>query len=565
MAKYGAKRRPLSCEMNLSVIQEEGLDSLRQQGPARGHPRLEKRRSLSVTNDFMLKWNEVASEGEDEQGHDGGAGEEEPERGEESWDGAAGLAQLPFVDRQATADDGGDLSEGGLSEGETLSSDECDGADLGGSAGSEPPLRSNAEPFAVSQRRESAPEHTGLVPLLRTMSKTSLDNFEIDSVGRVVVSRARAGRAQSADLSAQKKGRRSPGVLSALWKRTSNIMKRGFQEVDLAASLEFAETSSLFDRRSSYTSQESLPGAYRLSVDNESSPFPVSRRGVNGLRQCDSLENVCDSSHEDQIENGLGLAAQPAAANAISLPHIHHLSDYDDDTAGHDTNTENDQENDLAKSTSGKPRQGKQGNKRSDKSKKTKLKRRRAYYRSQKDGRSKSLTHIDTLGESGMLLPGDEMGGRAGEPPTDKLGVPDPHSVRRRKLSLANKREYESKYAISPPRDLHNTEPEGMLAESREPCVRKSSCREKHERNKMNFPINRTSPQENPMERHAQRASRRRSRTPFALRAQGIRRHENLASCRGFTPPSGARGRIGTPSPWVPRGGAPLPLAGSWY
>ncbi|XP_069998090.1 pleckstrin homology domain-containing family G member 5 isoform X6 [Penaeus vannamei] len=173
--------------------------------------------------------------------------------------------------------------------------------------------------------------------------------------------------------------------------------------------------------------------------NNKSSPFPVSRRGVNGLRQCDSLENVCDSSHEDQIENGLGLAAQPAAANAISLPHIHQLSDYDDDTAGHDTNTENDQDNDLAKSTSGKPRQGKQGNKRSDKSKKTKLKRRRAYYRSQKDGRSKSLTHIDTLGESGMLLPGDEMGGRAGEPPTDKLGVPDPHSVRRRKLSLANK------------------------------------------------------------------------------------------------------------------------------
>ncbi|XP_042879790.1 uncharacterized protein LOC122258102 isoform X2 [Penaeus japonicus] len=68
--------------------------------------------------------------------------------------------------------------------------------------------------------------------------------------------------------------------------------------------------------------------------NNKSSPFPASRRGVNGLRQCDSLENVCDSSHEDQIENGLGLAAQPAAANAISLPHIHQLSDYDDDTAG---------------------------------------------------------------------------------------------------------------------------------------------------------------------------------------------------------------------------------------
>lgn len=275
MAKYGAKRRPLSCEMNLSVIQEEGLDNLRQQGPARGHPRLEKRRSLSVTNDFMLKWNEVAVEGEDEEDHDGGAGEES-ELGEESRDGAAEHAQLSFVDRQATVDDGGDLSEGGeLSEGETLSSDECDGAELGDSAGSGPPLRGNAEPFAVPQRRESAPEHVGLVPLLRTMSKTSLDNFEIDSAGRVVASRPRAGRAQSADLSAQRRGRRSPGVLSALWKRTSNIIKRGFQEVDLATSLEFAETSSLFDRRSSYTSQESLPGAYRLSSDNEVGLLPV--------------------------------------------------------------------------------------------------------------------------------------------------------------------------------------------------------------------------------------------------------------------------------------------------
>ncbi|KAK7079401.1 hypothetical protein SK128_021852 [Halocaridina rubra] len=56
-------------------------------------------------------------------------------------------------------------------------------------------------------------------------------------------------------------------------------------------------------------------------------------------------------------------------------------------------------------------------------------------------GRSKSLTHIDTLGggESGMLLPGEDMEGRSGDASTDKLGVPDAHSVRRRKLSLANK------------------------------------------------------------------------------------------------------------------------------
>lgn len=36
-----------------------------------------------------------------------------------------------------------------------------------------------------------------------------------------------------------------------------------------------------------------------------------------------------------------------------------------------------------------------------------------------------------------MLLQGEEMEGREGA--TDKLGVPDPHSLRRRKLSLATK------------------------------------------------------------------------------------------------------------------------------
>ncbi|XP_066981949.1 uncharacterized protein [Macrobrachium rosenbergii] len=162
--------------------------------------------------------------------------------------------------------------------------------------------------------------------------------------------------------------------------------------------------------------------------NNKSSPIPQTRRAVNGLRQCDSLENVCDSNHDDQIENGLGLAAQPAAANALSLPHIHQLSDYDEDNTNNDSPTENDPEQEV-----------KPTNKRSDKSKKTKLKRRRAYYRTQKDGRSKSLTHIDTLGEPGMLLPGEDMEGRSGDPSTDKLGVPDAHSVRRRKLSLANK------------------------------------------------------------------------------------------------------------------------------
>ncbi|XP_069165825.1 uncharacterized protein [Procambarus clarkii] len=53
------------------------------------------------------------------------------------------------------------------------------------------------------------------------------------------------------------------------------------------------------------------------------------------------------------------------------------------------------------------------------------------------DGRSKSLTHIDTLEDTGMLLSGEEREAR--ESATDKLGVPDPHSLRRRKLSLATK------------------------------------------------------------------------------------------------------------------------------
>ncbi|XP_042879765.1 uncharacterized protein LOC122258102 isoform X1 [Penaeus japonicus] len=328
MAKFGAKRRPLSCEMNLSVIQEEVLDNIRLRGTGRERPRLEKRRSLSVTNDFMLRWNEDAREVEGEKDHGGDVAEEE--QGQEALGRSP---ELSPVDRQDGADDGegsgSDLSKGeGSSEDE--SSDECAGAESGGDAS----VGERAGRLPASQRQETAPTHPGLVPLLRTMSKTSLDNFEIDSTGRVVVSRPRMGRAQSVDLSAPKKGRLGASALSSWWKRTSNLMKRGFLEVDLATSMELAETPPLLDRRNSYTSQESLPGEYRLSPGDESSPFPASRRGVNGLRQCDSLENVCDSSHEDQIENGLGLAAQPAAANAISLPHIHQLSDYDDDTAG---------------------------------------------------------------------------------------------------------------------------------------------------------------------------------------------------------------------------------------
>lgn len=135
------------------------------------------------------------------------------------------------------------------------------------------------------------------------------------------------------------------------------------------------ETSMLADFYFRSYSDEPIAQRAIWSTDERvSSPIPQTRRAVNGLRQCDSLENVCDSNHDDQIENGLGLAAQPAAANALSLPHIHQLSDYDEDNTNNDSPTENDPEQEV-----------KPTNKRSDKSKKTKLKRRRAYYRTQKD------------------------------------------------------------------------------------------------------------------------------------------------------------------------------------
>nr|XP_053645643.1 uncharacterized protein LOC128697766 isoform X2 [Cherax quadricarinatus] len=129
----------------------------------------------------------------------------------------------------------------------------------------------------------------------------------------------------------------------------------------------------------------------------------------------------------------LGVATQPVVSNAFSLPHINQLSDYEDDhVLHHDPPAENGHSHNDNTTTTSKP-----ANKRSDKTKKTKLKRRRAYYRTPKDGRSKSLTHIDTLEDSNMLLSGEEMESREGA--TDKLGVPDPHSLRRRKLSLATK------------------------------------------------------------------------------------------------------------------------------
>nr|XP_053645648.1 uncharacterized protein LOC128697766 isoform X6 [Cherax quadricarinatus] len=170
------------------------------------------------------------------------------------------------------------------------------------------------------------------------------------------------------------------------------------------------------------------------STNDKGSPGPpTSRRNSNTLRQCDSLENVCDTNYGDQLENGLGVATQPVVSNAFSLPHINQLSDYEDDhVLHHDPPAENGHSHNDNTTTTSKP-----ANKRSDKTKKTKLKRRRAYYRTPKDGRSKSLTHIDTLEDSNMLLSGEEMESREGA--TDKLGVPDPHSLRRRKLSLATK------------------------------------------------------------------------------------------------------------------------------
>ncbi|XP_071541745.1 uncharacterized protein [Panulirus ornatus] len=164
------------------------------------------------------------------------------------------------------------------------------------------------------------------------------------------------------------------------------------------------------------------------STNDKGSPGPASRRNSNCLRQCDSLENVCDAGYDEHLDNGLGLAAQPAASNAFSLPHINQLSDYEEEHGLNDPPAENDHEHDPCKPT----------HKRADKGKKTKLKRRRAYYRAPKDGRSKSLTHIDTLEDPSMLLSGEDMEGREGAT-TDKLGVPDPHSLRRRKLSLATK------------------------------------------------------------------------------------------------------------------------------
>ncbi|CAL4060890.1 unnamed protein product [Meganyctiphanes norvegica] len=162
-----------------------------------------------------------------------------------------------------------------------------------------------------------------------------------------------------------------------------------------------------------------------------SSPGPTPRRGVSGLRQCDSLENICDTTHLDGQHLQNGLSAQAAAANAISLPHINQISDYEEDEANTTRETfPSHLQLEHSKSEPHGPRP--------EKNKKTKLRRRRAYYRTQRDGRSKSLTHIDSLGgEGGMLLHGDSM---EGTPPQDTLGVPgDLTSLRRKKLSVAGK------------------------------------------------------------------------------------------------------------------------------
>ncbi|XP_064082208.1 uncharacterized protein LOC135198508 [Macrobrachium nipponense] len=131
------------------------------------------------------------------------------------------------------------------------------------------------------------------------------------------------------------KNRMSVPILS----KVSATLKNVFSERETSMSADFYSLS--------YSDEPIAQRATWSTDERVSSPIPQTRRAVNGLRQCDSLENVCDSNHDDQIENGLGLAAQPAAANALSLPHIHQLSDYDEDNTNNDSPTENDPEQEV--------------------------------------------------------------------------------------------------------------------------------------------------------------------------------------------------------------------------
>ncbi|XP_018012826.1 uncharacterized protein LOC108669904 [Hyalella azteca] len=215
-------------------------------------------------------------------------------------------------------------------------------------------------------------------------------------------------------------------------------------------------------------------------------------RGVRGLRHCDSLEGLCDGPDSRGYEHGNGLASQPAAVNATSLPHLNQLTDPPDAThfpqnlprqplyvnpgltaschasgadaqptpspchrsATADAGARRDHSSDVA-TPAGDDAPTDDTPAKFGKSNRSKLKRRPPYHKHNKDapssGRSKSLTHIDTLGGEGgspnsaMLGGSDDGGGDAGESAWSggdgqhQLGVPHENLHQRKKLSLHSK------------------------------------------------------------------------------------------------------------------------------
>ncbi|CAL4064112.1 unnamed protein product [Meganyctiphanes norvegica] len=140
-------------------------------------------------------------------------------------------------------------------------------------------------------------------------------------------------------------------------------------------------------------------------------------------------------------------AGNKSVSSAVSLPQIYRLSDdddHDDDDARRTNSLERPKH--LNKPNSGRSPGASGGVKQQ-----TEL-RRRAIYRTQSDdGRSKSLTHINTLGISSdtttdgeMLLNSDAIDGVN----QDHLGVPDLHNSLRRKRLLSTSKVLSDEYVV---------------------------------------------------------------------------------------------------------------------
>ncbi|XP_042219894.1 uncharacterized protein LOC121864793, partial [Homarus americanus] len=276
MANYKTKRRPLSCEVHLSVIQEEELESLRKRREWMESEKHKGRRSKSESDGDIC---------------DRGDGDSNDVLEDEVM---AGPQQLPNNDDISPndvfsiVDDGDDGAPGGRNDDET----------------------DNLRSFYTHLDERWLTSSLGALSIDRhnslTLSYRQLPFDEDLSLAPGEGPRSVLRKTNSLDYIKPKGNSYIRRAMPFLSRMTSNL-KRAVSEKDLLKLTDFSVATSISPSpRSSPTPHSPTahsPTARSPTGRRESagSPGPASRHNSNSLRQCDSLENICDTAASDHL------------------------------------------------------------------------------------------------------------------------------------------------------------------------------------------------------------------------------------------------------------------------